>query len=92
MQSREEGEQALEEARQRVQNLIVAQLQPGLSPDKSALLNQLERSSRAEARLRHKALAHYDAENSPSQQTQTEPSEIMPTLASTKPGTSGSIT
>jgi hypothetical protein len=43
-------------AHQEVRNLIVMQLRPGQSPEKLALLQLLEPSARAEARLRDAAL------------------------------------
>jgi hypothetical protein len=34
-------------------------MKPGLTPEKKALLHDLERSARAELKLRHKAIEYY---------------------------------
>jgi hypothetical protein len=44
--------------RQEISNLQVMQMRPGQSPEKLEVLKQLERSARAELKLRQKALAH----------------------------------
>jgi hypothetical protein len=44
--------------RQEVRNLQVMAMRPGLSDDKAALVRNLERSARAEAKLWQKALAY----------------------------------
>ena len=49
-------------AHQEVRNLIVMQLRPNQSPEKLALLRLLERSARAEARLRDMALEHHKSQ------------------------------
>ena len=46
----------LADANQRVRNLTVLGLDPSLSPEKLAIFRNLERSARAEAVLRQKAL------------------------------------
>jgi hypothetical protein len=47
------------EVRQEVKNLIVLQLRPGQSAERLKFLHDLERSARAETKLRVRALAHY---------------------------------
>ena len=47
----------LKDTRQEVRNLQVLQMRPGLSVEKLKILNELERSARAEVKLRLKALA-----------------------------------
>ena len=51
-------ERKLKGVRQEVRNLQVMQMHPGQSPEKLKLLADLERSARAEVKLRVKALAH----------------------------------
>lgn len=46
----------LADARQEVRNLTVMQMKPGYSAEKLELLRNLERSARAEVKLRVKAL------------------------------------
>jgi hypothetical protein len=48
----------LQETRQRVRNLTVIGLRPDLPPHKREVVRQLERSARAEVKLRRKALEH----------------------------------
>ena len=48
----------LEETRRRVRNLIVIGLRPQLRPETRAVVRELERSARAETKLRRKALEH----------------------------------
>ena len=48
----------LDDARQEVRNLTVMQMKPDQSPENLVLLRNLERSARAEAKLRQKALDH----------------------------------
>jgi len=49
-------------AHQEVRNLIVMQLRPNQSPEKLANLRLLERSARAEARLRDMVLEHHKSQ------------------------------
>ena len=51
-------QQELKDARQEVRNLQVLALDPSLPPEKAELVRNLERSARAEVKLRQKALAH----------------------------------
>ncbi len=51
----------LADARQEVRNLVVMAMRPDQSKEKVDVLHELERSARAEVRLRVRALAH--AEN-----------------------------
>jgi hypothetical protein len=51
-------ERKLKGVRQEVRNLQVMQMRPGQSAEKLKLLADLERSARAEVKLRLKALAH----------------------------------
>jgi hypothetical protein len=48
-----------ENTRQEVRNLQVLQMRPGQSAEKLALLADLERSARAELKLRLKAIKYY---------------------------------
>jgi len=62
-------ERLLKGVRQEVHNLQVMQMRPGQSPEKLKHLSDLERSARAEVKLRIKALAyarsHVDQPSSP---------------------------
>lgn len=49
---------ALNDNHQEVRNLQVLQMRPGHSPEKLALLRNLERSARASVKLGRKALEH----------------------------------
>jgi hypothetical protein len=49
---------ALDSVRREVRNLTVMSLDPNQPPDQATLIKQLERSTRAEMRLRSMALAH----------------------------------
>jgi hypothetical protein len=51
-------ERKLKGVRQEVRNLQVLQMRPGQSAEKLKLLAELERSARAEVKLRVKALAY----------------------------------
>jgi hypothetical protein len=51
-------EQKLRAARQEVRNIQVMAMQPGQSAEKLKLLADLERSARAEVKLRLKAIQH----------------------------------
>jgi hypothetical protein len=51
-------ERELRDARQEVRNLQVLAMRPGLSAEKLELLRNLERSARAEVKLRLKAVAY----------------------------------
>lgn len=55
-------EQKLKGVRQEVRNLQVMQMHPGRSTDDLKNLADLERSARAEVKLRVKALAHAKAQ------------------------------
>jgi hypothetical protein len=52
-------ERKLKGVRQEVRNLQVMQMRPDQSAEKLALLADLERSARAEAKLRLKALTYF---------------------------------
>jgi len=54
----EKYERELKNTRQEVRNLQVMQMRPGQSAEKLKLLSDLERSARAEVKLRLKALAY----------------------------------
>ena len=51
-------EQELKDTRQEVHNLQVMQMRPGLPAEKPELLRNMERSARAEVKLRLKAIAY----------------------------------
>ena len=51
----------LDGVRQEVRNLQVLQMRPGHSPEKLEFLRNLERSARAEVKLRQKALQYAKA-------------------------------
>jgi hypothetical protein len=51
-------ERELKGVRHEVRNLQVMQLRPGQAAEKLALLKELERSARAEVKLRLKAIAY----------------------------------
>ena len=57
-------QQKLDDARREVRNLTVMQMKPGYSPEKLTLLHNLERSARAEVKLRIKALEYAKARRS----------------------------
>jgi len=48
----------LDSVRREVRNLTVMGLDPNQTPEQAALIKELERSARAEMRLRTRALAH----------------------------------
>jgi len=50
--------QKLVDTRQEVRNLIVMGMRPNLTPEKAELIRNLERSARAEAKLRHRHLEY----------------------------------
>jgi hypothetical protein len=50
--------QKLADTRQEVRNLIVMGMRPNLTPEKAELIRNLERSARAEAKLRHRHLEY----------------------------------
>ena len=56
---------ALESVLREVRNLTVMSLDPGQTPDQTALIKELERSARAEMRLRTMALEHAKGERRP---------------------------
>jgi hypothetical protein len=49
----------MQNCRQEIRNLTIMGMKPGLTPEKKALLLDLERSARAELKLRHKAIEYY---------------------------------
>jgi hypothetical protein len=57
--SLEEHDRKLRGVRREVRNLQVMQMRPGQSADTLKLLADLERSARAEVKLRHKAIEYY---------------------------------
>jgi hypothetical protein len=59
----EEHERKLRGVRQEVRNLQVMQMRPGQSAEKLKHLSDLERSARAEVKLRVKALAYAKAQS-----------------------------
>ena len=48
----------MKDTQQEVRNLTIMGMRPNLSPHKKALFLQMERSARAELKLRHRALEH----------------------------------
>jgi hypothetical protein len=56
-----ELQQAVKDVRQETRNLIVMQMRPGQSPERLNFLRDMERSCRAETKLRLRALAHLKA-------------------------------
>ena len=60
----ETHERELKNTRQEVRNLQVLQMRPGQSADQLRHLADLERSARAEVKLRQKALAHEKSQSS----------------------------
>ena len=50
--------QKLADTRQEVRNLTVLGMRPNLTPEKAELIRNLERSARAEAKLRHRHLEY----------------------------------
>src|SRR5579862_3113525 len=90
-------QQELADARQEVRNLQVMGLRPDLSPQKAEFIRNLERSARAEVKLRHMALAYQRQQQSqqgpqslPPDQTNVSVDPNLP--ASTKPETYASTT
>jgi hypothetical protein len=57
--------QELKDARQEVRNLTVMAMRPGMSPAKAELIRNLERSARAEVKLRLKALRYAESQAQP---------------------------
>ena len=49
----------MQNTRQEIRNPTIMGMKPGLTPEKKALLLDLERSARAELKLRHKAIEYY---------------------------------
>ncbi len=49
----------MQNCRQEIRKLTIMGMKPGLTPEKKAFLHDLERSARAELKLRHKALEYY---------------------------------
>ena len=93
----ENAEAQLAESRRRTAILQVAQMRPGQSQDQRALLAMLERSQRAETRLRRKAVEYQQAQGQQPPPVQTpdqapSPSPLPGIDLSTKPGTSDSTT
>ncbi len=79
-----EAERKLAEARQRVADLVVMGLRPGQSVENLQLLAQLERSARAEVKLRRKALAYQQEQQIGGTGPAAKPTELIPTLRPTK--------
>jgi hypothetical protein len=52
-------QQEMQNCRQEIRNLTVMGMKPGLTLEKKAFLLDLERSARAELKLRHKAIEYY---------------------------------
>jgi hypothetical protein len=52
-------QQEMQNCRQEIRNLTVMGMKPCLTPEKKALLHDLERSARAELKLRHKAIEYH---------------------------------
>jgi hypothetical protein len=52
----------LRDTRQEIRNLQVMQMRPGLSEEKRKFLHDLERSARAEVKLRLKAIDHHKSQ------------------------------
>jgi hypothetical protein len=48
----------MQNCRQDIRNLTIMGMKPGLTPEKKAFLHDLERSARAELKLRHKAIKY----------------------------------
>jgi hypothetical protein len=69
----------LQDARQRVADLVVMGLRPEQSPDRLRLLSQLERSARAEVQLRRKALQWSQQQTALSSQPAPQPKPVSPT-------------
>ena len=61
--------QELKDARQEVRNLIVMAMRPDISPAKAELIRNLERSARAEVKLRLKALRYAEKLAAPAVRT-----------------------
>jgi hypothetical protein len=49
----------MQNCRQEIRNLTIMGMKPGLTPEKKAVLHDLERSARAELKLRQKAIEYY---------------------------------
>jgi hypothetical protein len=49
----------MQNCRQEIRNLTIMGMKSGPTPEKNALLHDLERSARAELKLRHKAIEYY---------------------------------
>ena len=58
----------LDSVRREVRNLTVMSMDPSQTPAQAALIKELERSARAEMRLRTKALEHAKGERRPPRQ------------------------
>ena len=52
-------QQKMRECRQEIRNLTIMGIKPDLTLEKKAFLHDLERSARAELKLRHKAIEYY---------------------------------
>src|SRR5258708_29769830 len=85
-------------ARERVQKLTVIGLRPDLTPEQREAVRNAEESTRAEVKLRRKALDHEEQQPLPSaSEPSLPPDPTIPSIArnpslSTKPATSGSTT
>ena len=81
----------LQEARQRVADLVVMSLRPDQTPEQLELLSQLERSARAEVRLRRKALDYSRQQNSPSSRRALRATPALPIEPETSDSTSSEL-
>jgi hypothetical protein len=54
----------MQNCRQEIRNLTIMGMKPGLTPEKKAFLHDLERSARAELKLRHKAIEYHLSQQS----------------------------
>ena len=52
-------QQEMKDCRQEVRNLTILGMRPGLTPEKKAHLHLMERSARAELKLRQKAIDYF---------------------------------
>jgi len=56
-------QQEMQDCRQEIRNLTIMGMKPRLTREKKALLQDLERSARAELKLRHKAICYLSQQN-----------------------------
>ena len=72
----------LDSVRREVRNLIVMGMDPSQPPDQAALIKELERSARAEMRLRTMALEHAKGELQGRKETEKQERRATDPLAS----------